>query len=103
MTPGRPLRVLESLSGEPPEALRVIGRALSLAGGPLGYFGGVLDVLADELEDTQPPRPGRLSPLQMSYYLRRLRRDPELPALLERLEDATEQPWVALREALTGS
>jgi hypothetical protein len=87
-------RVLAVAAEMPAETLRVLGRALHLSGGRLAKLGGDLWIWA--LNDDFPEE-AWLVRMQLSGRLGELAGDDEL---LERLEDAEEPLWIAVRQAL---
>jgi hypothetical protein len=86
--------VLDVAAEIPAEALAVLGRALQLGGGRLAGIGSTLWIWT---LDADFPAERWLERMRVTVELDRLARDDEL---FERLKDAEEPLWVALREAL---
>src|SRR5215207_5064012 len=90
--------VLAEVLRLPAPHVRAIGQALRLAGGAAGVFGTSFDYAADWIafDDVE----GWLAELKLAYDLDVVAHHPGCGELLERLEGAEVQPWIALREAL---
>jgi hypothetical protein len=94
-------QISASLADTPPAAVRLLGRALMLAGGPLAEFGDAFDCVADALEFEDVT--GELARLRLARALAVTARDSaSCEELVERLDGADEPPWPAVREAVAG-
>lgn len=90
-------RVLVTLDGSPPWSVRLLARGMAATDGPISRFATAIDYCADTAED---PAPGALARLRLARDLRLAAASPDLQPLLERLADASQPPWPALRGAL---